>query len=141
MSWLQTLLFDAGPGMYVVPGDPSVDEIASEVSARGWRLHAVSLSEATDKSSLLGAIGGALGAFDGWGRNWDALVDVWRELDADATHVVLLDDCGTPARRCPDDWATALDIAREHITHAVPGDPMVRLLLRSDDPLSGLCAL
>lgn len=143
MSWLDRLIDDSDPGVFVAPPLPDRYEVADEVSARGWRCLADDLADATDKASLLAALARSVDAPDHVGGNWDALVDVLRDLSWSPAegYVVLLEHCGTPARACPAEWATALEIFAETVQWWSDQSTPMRFVLRDDDPLSGYRAI
>ena len=143
MSWLSGILHYTEPGVYVAPPAPDRYEVADEVGARGWRCLADDLAGATDKASLLTALARAVDAPDHFGGNWDALVDVLRDLSWTPAegYVLLLENCGTPARACPADWAVAVDILAETVTWWTQQGTPMRIVLRDADPLSGYRAL
>ena len=138
-NWLDRVLFHRAPGIYVAPQQQSVDQITTEVRARGWLCFDASLRGIDSKAGLLGAVGRALHAFDGWGGNWDALVDVLRDLPEASGYVLVLDACGDPAISCGADWATLISILGDHIDDAGEGQPPLRVVLRDDNPRSGYC--
>ncbi len=143
MSWLERLLTAAEPGVYVAPPEPDRYAVADEVSARGWRCLADDLSEATDKASLLATLARAADAPDSFGHNWDALVDVLRDLSWTPAegYVLLLEGCGTPSRNCPGDWAVAVDILAETVTWWTEHGTPMRVVLRDQDRRSGYRAI
>ncbi|MGI9601507.1 MAG: barstar family protein [Acidimicrobiales bacterium] len=143
MTWLDRLITSADPGTYVAPPEPDRYGVADEVSARGWRCLSDDLADATDKANLVAALARAVDAPDYFGGNWDALVDVMRDLSWSPAegYVVLLENCGTPARSCPADWAVALDIFAETVRWWTEHGTPMRFVLRDADVFSGYHAL
>ncbi|NNE73142.1 MAG: hypothetical protein HKN26_05715 [Acidimicrobiales bacterium] len=140
-KWLERLLAGVDPGIYVAPPEPDRFSLDDAIAERGWRCHGGSVGSAGDKATLLEALGEILDAPTDWGRNWDALVDVARSLPPGERTIVVLDDVGGPAKSCPNDWATAVDIlATTTEEAAATGDHLV-VILRSSDPHSGYLAL
>ncbi len=138
-SWLDRVLFHRAPGIYVAPQELPVDQVAAEVRARDWLCFSASLGGVDTKTRLLETVGDALGAFADWGGNWDALVDVLRDLPEASGYVLLLDRCGDPAGGCPADWATLISILADHIEETTEDQPPLRVVLRDGDPRSGYC--
>ncbi len=90
------------------------DAVRADARLHARQLVAVDLTGCTDKTALMQRFAETLSLPDAFGRNWDALTDVLRDLPEDAHGIVVLVH-GAAALRdaAPTDHAVLQDILAE----------------------------
>lgn len=97
--------------VFHMPLDGEQDLITA-AEQNGFCVFRVDLAKARDKSEMLGTIGRALGFPDGFGHNWDALLDYLADLSwhpADG-YVVILEHCDGIHGRAEADFVQTLQV-------------------------------
>jgi RNAse (barnase) inhibitor barstar len=97
--------------VYHMPGDGEAGLVAA-AEQNGFAVFRVDLSGARDKHELLQAIGKAMAFPEGFGHNWDALMDWladlgWRPAEG---YVVILEHCDGIHGRAEADFVQALQV-------------------------------
>ncbi len=117
------------PGVYQWQAAFDADEVRRAVEHAGWRFGYVDGWTHQDKAGLLSELAGSLG-FPGWfGRNYDALMDVLRDVTEPT--LVLWDGWGTLARSDRRAFGLALSIFGDR---AADGPAPFAVLLRGEGP-------
>jgi RNAse (barnase) inhibitor barstar len=135
MSGLAALL--AGrrhPGIYHWHGAFVVDDVRHTVEHAGWHFAHIDGWHGDTKAEFLTAVGEALHFPDYYGKNFDALDDCLRDVEAPDGHgtVLLWDGWGPFARHDERAFTTALDVLGHRVAEE-HGGPFV-VLLRGDGP-------
>ena len=68
------------PGLYLIGADEQLSSVLARLEQAGWATARVDLTDAHDKEAVLAAFADSLQFPDWFGRNWDALEDMLRDL-------------------------------------------------------------
>ncbi|MFD9307732.1 barstar family protein [Streptomyces sp. NPDC060048] len=105
--------------------------------AAGWATVRLDLDGVRSKAELMRRCGGALGAPDYFGGNWDALADALRDLswlpDAPGRLVAVTSWRGYAIER-PDDWETLREILEEAVDFWREDDGTALTVLLAEPP-------
>jgi RNAse (barnase) inhibitor barstar len=102
---------DAG----VLPWTGAVEPLKSAATHAHLKYSAVNLGHAKDRTQLFAELDRALQLPDHFGRNWDALADVFEDRDwlGKTGRVIVLAGSAGYRREHPNDWATLEEILAE----------------------------
>ena len=102
---------DAG----VLPWTGALEPLKSAAAHAHLKYTAVNLSHAKDRTELFAELDRALKLPDHFGRNWDALADVFEDRDwlGKTGRVIVLTGSAGYRQEHPTDWATLEDILAE----------------------------
>lgn len=71
---------DLPPGVHRLRSTEPTSEVTELLARAGWSVRVVDLAVAPDKAAIMDAFAAALELPSWFGRNWDALADVLRDL-------------------------------------------------------------
>ncbi len=121
------------PGVYRWASRWSTARLAARAQREGWRCFVVEGWAINDKASLLAACAGACGFPAYFGHNWDALLDMLRDLSWAPTergYLLIWNASRCLAWCSPHDFDVALDVLREAVAFWSPTDTPMTVLLR-----------
>ena len=68
------------PGVHRLRSREATSSVVDRLGRDGWAVSVVDLADAADKAAIMDAFSVGLGLPEWFGRNWDALTDVLRDL-------------------------------------------------------------
>lgn len=100
-------------GLYQCAGDPAA--VAHRAAAAGLQVRRIDLQGVTGKAGFLACMARGLAVPPDFGGNWDALLDVLRDLSwmPAPGRMMCLEQCDQFSAANAGDYATALDILEE----------------------------
>lgn len=107
--------------------------LAARAEREGWRCFVLEGADVRDKAGLLAACARACGFPAYFGHNWDALLDMLRDLSwapAQRGYLLIWNDARGLARSAPHDMDVALDVLRDAIAFWSPTPTPMAVLLR-----------
>ncbi len=124
-------------GVFVVPPDPELARIEQAAAAREYRFFAIDTRQVRNKAEFLHALKTALDFPAHFGNNWDALIDMLRDLSwiPAKGYVILFNDLTTYATDSPKSYDLAFQVLRDAATfwHERKADhpPLIVLIMTS----------
>jgi len=126
---------DLAPGVHRLRSKEPTAEVAGLLVAAGWAVRVVDLADAADKVAIMDSFVVGLGLPAWFGRNWDALADVLRDLgwwpSGRRGRVVVIHGAGRQDTGTERDRSTLLGVLRTGTdSWAATPTPLVVLLRR-----------